>query len=287
MTAHTSPSLSCPSRLLDAALIVLAAPVTLAQTGTVPSSAGSDACSTQPSAVVDVISVKPSQIGYDRSIDNGTADSVASSGTVKSLIESAYGLHDFQVSGGPDWTSSATWDIVAKVDQPDPNWSKLSKDEKRTQRNRRLQAVLVQRFALQCHIATKELPVYNLVLAKGGSKLKQTSPDALRKSSLNWEGEGSKNRMEGTDIEIRGLAAELSRALGCTVIDKTGLLGLYDLHLIWSSGSSAAAQPTDADAASGPSIFTAVQEQLGLRLESAKGPVPVLVIDHIEKPTEN
>ena len=146
---HASPSLSRPSRLLAAALIVLAAPISLAQTGTGPPSAASDACSTQPSAVVDVISVKPSQIAYDSSKDNGTADSVASSGTVKTLIESAYGLHDFQVSGGPDWINSTTWDIIAKVDQPDPNWSKLTKDEKRAQRNQRFQAVLVQRFALR------------------------------------------------------------------------------------------------------------------------------------------
>jgi uncharacterized protein (TIGR03435 family) len=284
---HASPSLSRPSRLLAAALIVLAAPISLAQTGTGPPSAASDACSTQPSAVVDVISVKPSQIAYDSSKDNGTADSVASSGTVKTLIESAYGLHDFQVSGGPDWINSTTWDIIAKVDQPDPNWSKLTKDEKRAQRNQRFQAVLVQRFALRCHVATKELPVYNLVLAKGGSKLKQTPPNAPGKSSLNWDGKGSKNRMEGTGIELRALAAELSLVLGRTVIDKTNLDGLYNLNLIWNSGGSAAAQPADADTASGSSIFTAVQEQLGLRLESAKGPVSVLVIDHIEKPTEN
>jgi uncharacterized protein (TIGR03435 family) len=93
--------------------------------------------------------------------------------------------------------------------------------------------------------------------------------------------------MEGTGIELRALAAELSLVLGRTVIDKTNLDGLYNLNLIWNSGGSAAAQPADADTASGSSIFTAVQEQLGLRLESAKGPVSVLVIDHIEKPTEN
>jgi len=287
MTTHTSPSLSRPSRLLAAALIVLAAPLALAQTGTAPLSAVSDACSTQPSAVIDVISVKPSQIAYDSSKDNGTADSVASSGTVKSLIESAYGLRDFQVSGGPDWINSATWDIVAKVDQPDPSWSKLTKDERRAQRNQRLQAVLIQRFAVQCHVATKELSVYSLVLAKGGSKLKQTPPDAPGKSSLNWDGKGSKNRMEGTGIELRALAAELSLVLGRTVIHKTGLDRLYDINLIWNSGGSAAAQPTDAETASGPSIFTAIQEQLGLRLESTKGPVSVLVIDHLEKPREN
>lgn len=274
------------AHLLVIAFIALAAPIAFAQTGATPPSAASNACSSVPQAEFDVASVKPSKIPPDSSVDNGTVDSVASSGTVKSLIESAYGLHDFQVSGGPNWINTTTWDVIAKVDQPPANWSKLTKNERRTIRNRRLQAVLVQRFSLRCHFESKELPVYNLVLAKGGSKLKQTPPDAPGKGTLNWNGQGSKNRMDGTGVALRALVAELSLALGRTVIDKTGLTGVYDLSLTWSSTDSTA-QPAVVDPSLGPAIFTAVEEQLGLRLEPAKGPVPILVIDHIERPSEN
>jgi uncharacterized protein (TIGR03435 family) len=144
--------------------------------------------------------------------------------------------------------------------------------------------VLAQRFSLHCHFETKELPVYKLVVARSGAKLTPTPADAKNKGSVNTHGKRHRNLMEANGVAIDALVANLSQFLGRTVIDKTGLTGLFDFTLTYASDTDAASAD---DSANGPSVFTALEEQLGLKLESAKGPVPVFIIDHIEKPTEN
>jgi uncharacterized protein (TIGR03435 family) len=270
---------------LALAILAIAAPLTVAQSPTQPVSPPT--CASATGAVFDVASVKPSQLDSHSSHMHGAADSFTASASVFRIVEYAYDLHDFQVIGGPDWIRTTAWDVVAKVDQPPANYDSLSNDARGATQQQRAQAVLAQRFNLKCHFETRQLPVYNLVLAKGGPKpaLAPTPDDAKKKGFLNTEGRNRSNRMEANGLPIQSLASALVWPLGRTVIDKTGLTGLYDFTLTYTSDADAGSPASDA--ASGPTIFTALEEQLGLKLESAKGPVPVIVIDSIDPPSEN
>lgn len=265
------------------AILALTAPLTLAQS---PAQPIPPTCASPTLAAFDIASVKPSQIDSHSSHSRGTVDTITASGSIFLLLQAAYDLHRFQISGGPDWINTATWDIVAKVDQPAPDYLNLPNAARGAIQQQRLQAVLAQRFNLKCHFEMKELPVYNLVIAKGGPKLMPTPAEAKVKGSLDEDGRNGANRWEGKGVEVGTVAKTLSYGLGRTVIDKTGLTGLYDFTLTYSSEPDASS-PASADDSSGPTIFTALEEQLGLRLEPSKGPIPVLVIDSISRPSEN
>ncbi len=129
-----------------------------------------------------------------------------------------------------------------------------------------LRTLLADRFKLASHSETKELPLYSLVVGKNGPRIQEVK-DGIGSMSAG------KGRLSGR-MPIVDFARYLSPILGRAVVDRTGLTGAFDIKLEWTPG----------DDASGPSIFTAVQEQLGLKLESAKGPVEILLIDHAEKP---
>ena len=266
-------------------ILALAGPVALAQGTPQPAP---PTCASHASRAFDVASVKPIEQSSGSFNINSRADSIKADGVVSHMIEFAYNLHGFQLSGGPGWLTTATWEVSAKLDQPPPDWSSLANDARNAISRERMAAVLAQRFALKCHFETKQLPVYNLVVAKGGPKagLAPTPADAPKKGSYGTHGNNGANRMEANGVPIASLAANLSQSLGRTVIDKTGLTGLYDFTLTYTSDPDAGS-PASADAASGPTIFTALEEQLGLKLESAKGPVPVLIIDSIDRPSEN
>ena len=207
--------------------------------------------------------------------------------TLKMLIMYAYRVPAaFQVSGGPSWIGTERWDIQAKV------------DGETTPRDRfvqMLRALLEDRFQLKVRRETKEMPVYKLVVAKSGSKLALHSGDQPKPEDRLRMGFGS---MRFQDSGLGALAYQLSLQLGRKVIDKTGLTGEYDFTLEWApepcqGGLESIGLPPDpnlkfppADPNS-PSLFTAVQEQLGLKLESQKGPVEMMVIDHVERPSEN
>ncbi len=214
--------------------------------------------------------------------------------TLLDLIRDAYGFLKFtndRISGAPDWAKSDKFDIAAKVDSSDvAELQKLSQD----QRGLMLQALLADRFKMVIDTESRELPVFALVIAKNGPKLKEATPDDKGMMRL------SRGILVGQGIPITSLANMLmqQRELeGRTVLDKTGLSGKYEVTLQWMpeqgpdqtfpgpvGGAQAAAPPPDA---SGPTIFTAIQEQLGLRLESIKGPAEFLVIDHVERPSED
>jgi uncharacterized protein (TIGR03435 family) len=274
-------------------LLLLAAPLALAQAPApaAPASTGTavttDPCASAPQAAFDVATVKPSTQPSGNSSINTHPDSLAADGSVSRMIQFACNLHEFQLSGGPDWVNTATWEVVAKVDQPPADWPNLNSDTRDNIQRQRLQAVLAQRFALKCHFETKDLPVDNLVLAKSGSKLTPTPADGAKKGGFSSYGNNGKNRMQANGIAIDALVAHLSQSLGRTVIDKTGLTGLYDLTLTFTSDADAASPSSHNDSASGPTLFTALEEQLGLKLESSRGPVPILVIDSITRPSEN
>ena len=229
----------------------------------------------------DVISVKPSK-------DNGTRVQFTADGmrgtavtTQFLLFEGFGGINQNQVIGEPSWSTGDGFDIEAKVAAVDlPTLAKMTFEQRRTM----FQQILADRFKLIAHHETRELPIYQLVIGKNGSKLKESAPDdpastaPRRKGIMFGPGRGE---VTATDASLSMVIAPLSRQLGRIIVDKTGLTGRYDFTLAWTPDGVA---PSDQ---SGPDIFTAIQEQLGLKLESTKGPVDVIVIDHIEKPSAN
>lgn len=231
-------------------------------------------------------------------------DGLTASGmTVKVLIEFAYNMKDFQVSGGPGWIESERFDVDAKMDEATMDaLKKLPLDQAVEQRRLMLQSLLADRFQLKVSRSSKELPIYALVVAKGGPKLTQAAdtPAAGGSSGAPGPGKGrmrmSPGELNADAIPMSNVADWLAREVGRKVVDKTGLEGRYVFNLHWTpegpagktgfgdSGPGPAPPPPDS---SGVSIFTALQEQLGLKLEPQKGPVETLIIDSIEKPSEN
>jgi len=178
---------------------------------------------------------------------------------LKALIETAYGVKDFQFTG-PSWLDTVRYDVVAKppVGFTQPQLQPL------------LQTLLADRFKLVAHHESKEMSVYELTVAKAGSKLKESAGPRTFFTARP-------GLISGTRVSMRELTAALSRLLDRSVTDHTDLMGLYDMKVDWT--------PDSATGDLGVSLFTAIQEQLGLKLESTRGPVDVLVIDHIERPT--
>jgi uncharacterized protein (TIGR03435 family) len=194
------------------------------------------------------------------------------------LVGEAYGIFDPKLlSGGPSWMDSDKFDLEAKFDL-----SQIPDAKSLTYRQRAdmLQTLLADRFNLKVHHETKQFPVFNLVISKGGPKFQQTKPEKVDSYGVGITCHHHAGAAEG--CSMANLADTLSYPSGRTVIDKTGLKGLYDYTL---SGPSAyqAASPDS----STPSIFTTLEEQLGLKLEPSTAPLDVLVIDSAEKPTQN
>jgi uncharacterized protein (TIGR03435 family) len=203
--------------------------------------------------------------------------------TAMGLLQWAYNLPDSRIRGGPDWMRSARFDIEAKPD-PALNDTLRSLDSAQAREIERhmLQALLADRFALKAHEGSHVEPVYELVVAKGGPKFQ-----ASQVNGTTINGGKGQMRVAGSDHTLALLTEQLSRMLGRVVLDKTGIDGRFDLTLTWSPDKT----PDEPGAAlsenGAPSIFTALQEQLGLKLKPAKGPVPILVIDQLQKPSEN
>ncbi len=244
---------------------------------------------TAPQLQYDVTSIKPHS-----SADNGMRISNTPDGfsclniDLRTLISNAFDIRRDLISGGPGWVDSAHFDVDAKVAGQDLEaYKKLTYPQRRAL----LQAMLADRFHLKLHHETKTLPLYNLVVAKGGFLLKPLPPftpppdaakdsEAARRPGMMTMGPGM---LKAQGVGIDALANHLASVLEHTVVDKTGITGDFDIDLKWRPDD--AGPPAEGD--SGVSLFTAVQEQLGLKLESAKGPVEVLVVDHAEQPLAN
>jgi uncharacterized protein (TIGR03435 family) len=244
-----------------------------------------------------------------------TPDGVSMTGVqVQMLLREAFRVEDDRIIGAPVWVKTNRYDVQAKVSPEDaPKLEKLKMEE----RHAMLVPLLVDRFNLKYHHETRELPTYSLVVAKGGPRLKPSavpdpppnpkSPDAGTsphpgdtpannppRFMMRFMGRG---HVEADGGNMQMLARVLSQQLGRTVVDKTGLTGTYDYALQWTPDDAPPPGPGGADGgpprneggteAAGPSLFTAVQEQLGLKLQSEKGPADVIVIDHIDLPSEN
>ncbi len=265
-----------------------------------------------PAPTFDVASVKPNKSG-----DMGTRIMFQPGGrftanniTLKMLVRLAYDVQDFQISGGPAWITSDKYDLEARAEEgPQGDMRSLTEEQRKAEMDRRrqmIQTLLADRFKLTLHKESKEAPIYALVVAKNGPKIKELPPeepkpsdpkDAPDKPDPKHPGRGGmrmgRGELTGQGIKLSFLAEALSNQVGRTVIDKTGLKGDYSFELKWTpdeshdlgfKGPGDAPPPSDAN---GPSVFTALQEQLGLKLESEKGPVDLLVIDHAEKASEN
>ncbi len=201
----------------------------------------------------------------------------------KFLIEVAYGVRTFQITGGPGWIGTDRFDINAKADGVEKITPDLLKPM--------IQAMLEDRFKLKIHRENKELPVYALVAGKNGMKMKEAVGAAEGRSMIRM----GRGQITGKQMDLAALVMNLSNQLGRQVIDKTELKGKYDIELTWTPdetqsgfGSFGAGGPPPPPASSetaGPSLFSALQEQLGLKLESQKGPVPMIIVDSIEKPS--
>jgi uncharacterized protein (TIGR03435 family) len=209
----------------------------------------------------EVASVKSNKSGsgssWDRFCDGRF---IASNVTLHHCIQLAYGVKEYQISG-PAWLSSERYDIEAKTDSPVPP------DQQRTM----LQTLLADRFKLKLHRDVKQLRVYVLVAGRRGFKLHAVEPGPERDRA----GQGF---ISGQKMPLSRLADKLSQVLDRPVLNRTEIGGVFDIELKWDRDGS--------DDAS--SVFAAVEEQLGLKLESRKGPVEILVVDQAEKvPTEN
>jgi len=208
-------------------------------------------------------------------------------------------FHRFDLAFGlPDWTKAERYDIAAKVDPSHvAEYHTLTVE----QRTRMFQEVLADQFKLKFHREKREMPVYDLVVAKGGLKMKgakpgDTYPDGLKAKYGQSMVITRPGKLEAQGGDMTDLALFLSNLhTGREVVDKTGLTGKYDFTLLWTPDQVASPSPGDSGvspnmpqpAPDEPSIFTAIQEQLGLKLESSTGPVECFIVDHIERPSEN
>ena len=226
----------------------------------------------------DYVTVKPGthMAGGGMRMSSTPNSFSATNVSLESLIMSAYGLQmDDLIAGLPGWAKSATFDIDAKMAADTfAAYQKLPRKQQAEQDRGMMQALLKDRFNLKVHHVTRQLPVYALIIAKSGSKLKES------KTKLGG-GSVRDGQIDYRDADLDTLAYSLSGEVDRIVLDETGLKGKYDLTLKWTPDEERGA----ADA--GPSIFTAVQEQLGLKLESTTGPVDTIVVDHIERPSPN
>ena len=199
------------------------------------------------------------------------------------FIQSAYDLRPFQILGAPDWINSAGYDVEAKAEG----------DARPDQMRLMMQKLLEDRFKMKAHRETREMPVYELGAAKSGLKLPEPKEGTCTSEPCGRAivriGRFGDVQIRGEKIGMGELTRILTNLLGRTVIDKTGFTGVFDLQLAFALDDALAGLPQPPGPpreTSQPSVFVAVAE-LGLKLESAKGPVEVLVIDHVEKPSPN
>jgi uncharacterized protein (TIGR03435 family) len=300
--------------LTAAAVLTLALPIGF---GMLRGQAGAAAQSESPGGTIavpkyEVASIKPTSGDEGKSQLFFTPDGTSIRGVpVQMLLRMAFGVEADRVIGAPSWTTSNRYDVEAKVAPEDaPKLDKLKAEDRRAM----LIPLLEERFNLKYHHETRELPTYTLLVAKGGPKLSEAKaepastendpPNVAKVPKGAMMGQGRMmmrpGRIEAQSSTLDMLAHSLSPQLGHTVIDKTGLTGKYDYTLQWTpdeatmpmqggpgAGPGGPGRETNTVEAGGPSLFTAIEEQLGLKLESTKGRIDVIVIDHLDLPSAN
>jgi bla regulator protein blaR1 len=224
--------------------------------------------------------------------------------TMSALIQEAYGVQANQIAGGPDWLHTDRFDVQAKLDKSQTPELGPRPEKYHSIIQQLLQAALTQHTQLAEHTETKNLSTYVLVVAESGSKLQLAPTSDNSEGGKAMMGMHRMMMQKGSGGQVVGLVAQgtpmadfayqLSLQLGIPVVDKTGLKGSYNFDLQWAAGAEdSAAQrtsvdnPAPASAGAAQSLSTALEQQLGLKLVSQTQPMPVVVIDHIEKPAEN
>lgn len=194
--------------------------------------------------------------------------------TVNDLISFAYAVHPKQIADAPAWLGTEKFDIDGQADQPGvANLHQIQE---------MLQKLLASRFDLKLHREKRDLSIYALKLAKGGPKMTPSAENKYALPTQSGHGQGSQQHRKFTNNSMSDFALGMQPYMDRPVVDETGLPGRYDFTLRWTPYNSPTNDPNAA-----PDIFTAVQEELGLKLEATKGPADVLVIDHVEKPSPN
>ena len=211
--------------------------------------------------------------------------------TLKQLITTSYNVRDFQVIGGPSWLGSERFDIQARTASSDaPEYKSLSnaqREELERQFKQRIRSLLADRFHLVVRNEIKDMPTYQLIQTKTGSKLETADPDPAGNVGMSM----GRGNITGSSAPIELLTRSLADVVGRPVIDKTGLQGKFNWKLEWTPDPGPAKPGAPADVAPadtlGPSVFAAIQEQLGLKLESTKGSAPVLIVEKADRPSAN
>jgi uncharacterized protein (TIGR03435 family) len=257
-------------------MLIAAASIALATCGFAQTDVGPQASTKAPK--YEVISVRPSNSGEGMQIATRQNSFSARNVTLWALIYNAYDVRPVDPAKGlPGWAVSTQFDVDAKMDESTfATLRKLPPQEQSQFRRLMLQSLLADRFQLRIEHATVERPAYDLVIAKDGFKLKESQSS----TSSGWVGNG---QIHFLSAPISSLAYTLSNSaeVGRGVVDKTGLTGRYDIALTWTPDERFGSGD------SGPSIFTALEEQLGLKLVPGKGPVDTIVVDHVERPSPN
>jgi uncharacterized protein (TIGR03435 family) len=207
---------------------------------------------------------------------------------LRTLLTWAYQVRRYQISGGAPWVDSMRWTILAKPgrDGGPEDFDKLNDSERNQAMDlvrQRLQALLADRFHLEIQRESKEQTAYTLVVGKSGLKMQEAKPDAPGFLKMG------RGQLIGNGAQMATLVSYLGDILQRPVVDRTGLAGHYEFKIEWTPDPPASANSPESEPAArtGPTLFTAIQEQTGLRLTAEKTPVETIVIRRVEKPSEN
>lgn len=205
-----------------------------------------------------------------------TRNGFSATQTAENLIKMAFGIPMLdEVAGLPEWAHATPYVVAATIDAgTSAALQKLPRQYQAVTIHKMIQTLLTQRFQLKFHRETKQMAVFRLVVGQRGAKLKDSQS---REAKFSMHA----GQLAGTGMGMSNLVESLSPVVGRVVLDKTGLKGKYDVTLTWPAKEQSASSGTE------PAIFTALEQQLGLKLEPGKGPVDTIVIDHMEKPAEN
>lgn len=281
--AITGPNVQrgyCRGRILliAAACIALAMPMFGQSAGPALQTASSQGTVSQ-AMQFEVASIKPSKPGDGTYGVQPLPDGLLVTHlSLHGLVSTAYDIvTESQISGLPRWVDAETYDVDAKVDAKTAEaWNALTPRQRWQQQKLMLRSLLAERCQLKTHTETRELPVYDLVIAKSGVKMKVAAPNEESMAMI------SGRKMTAHAMIVKDVANIMTGDVGRLIVDKTGLGDKkFDFELRWTPDD----QQGSSDA--GPSIFTAFEEQLGLKLVSSRAKVGVLVIDHIEQPSAN
>jgi uncharacterized protein (TIGR03435 family) len=280
--------------LLGACLLLVSVHTATAQVPAAPKApAASAADDYVPTLTFDVVSIHENPPNTGNGVHVGvispphTSKFISANLTATSLLQMAYGFGT-PVVGGPDWIKEISYTVDAKCDPSvDAQLAKMTDDQSKAEKMHMLQAMLADRFHLNFHMETRDSAVYVVTVAKGGSKMHETKIEDGQPSAssrgVDVQAHGGQHGLQ-FDVKtasMRAMVGILSSQVEAPVIDRTGLPGYYDFTLQFGRDWSA----NDPD--SWPNLPIAVQQQLGLKLDSTHEPVPVMIIDHIEKPSAN